>query len=180
MPEIAYTALGRNALLAGLVSHLAAIVVAMMTASGANRFFSIVFPFACLALALAAYVELKNRGGAPLTDWRFYVMAAVTVFPLLGPLIVLGLLYRIPKDGEQRDIAMSGLLPAMLRLRANVLVIFALVLILFLLFAVISSKNDPYFKRRIPNSQSQQSALNRGQYEPAMRIFMVVKGEASC
>jgi len=40
-PEIAYTGIGRNALFTGLISHVAAILVAMMSASGREHFFGI-------------------------------------------------------------------------------------------------------------------------------------------
>ncbi len=177
MPEIAYTPFGRNVLVAGLIVHVAAILVGMMSAAGADMFFKVVYPFSCLALIAGAYVELRHRGGRPLNAWRFYLIAMAAVFPVLGPLIVLCMIYSFPQGETEAQGNLSGLFPAMLKLRANVLMVFVLLILLFLLFAVISSKNDPYFKRR---TQSQQSALNMGQYEPAMRIFMVIKGEASC
>ena len=165
MPEIAYTTFGRNALLTGLISHVAAILVAMMSASGAELFFSIVFPFSCLVLVIGAYAELKNRGYYPLRDWRFYVIAAVSVFPLLGPLIVLGLLYSFQKSGQEARVRVSGLFSAIFRLKANTLVLFVLIIVLFLLFAVIHSRHDPYFKKRSQNRNLPQSVLAAGQHD---------------
>jgi hypothetical protein len=108
MPEIAYTAFGRNALLTGLISHVAAILVAMMSASGAKFFFGILFLFSCLALVVGAYAELKNRGYYPLRDWRLYVIAAATAFPVLGPFIVLGLPYSLQKSGQEAQYPMAA------------------------------------------------------------------------
>ena len=165
MPKIAYTTFGRNALLTGLISHVVAILVAMMSVSGAELFFSIVFPFSCLVLAVGAYAELKYRGYHPSRDWRFYVTAAVTVFPLLGPFIALGLLYSFQKSGQEELISVFSLFPAILRLKANALVIFVLIIFLLLLFAVIHSRHDSYFKRRALNGLLPQSVLAAGQHD---------------
>lgn len=173
MPEIAYTALGRNALVAGLISQVAAILVAMMTASGAGLFFSIVYLFSCLVFVIGAYAELKTRGCYPLRDWRFYVIAAVTVFPLLGPLIVLGLLYSLRISGQEAPVRLSGLFSATFRLKANALVLFLLIIVLFLLFAVIHSRHDPYFKRRALSALSPQAVLADGQLENFVRIARI-------
>ncbi|MFH2046521.1 MAG: hypothetical protein ABIK92_15395 [Pseudomonadota bacterium] len=154
MQEIAYTGFGRNTLVTGLLSHFATLLVAMMTVSGADLFFSITFPFSCFALAVAAYVELKHRGCHPLSSLRFYIILAMTVIPLLGPLIILGLLYSLKKSGQETRTGLSGLFSALLRLKANLLVLFVLILFLFLLFAVIHSRHDPYFKRRTLSSMS--------------------------
>ncbi len=165
MPEIAYTTFGRNALLIGLISHVAAILVAMTSASGGLLFFRIVFLFSCLVLVMGAYGELRNRGYNPLKDWRFHVIAALTVFPLLGPLIVSGLLYSLQKRGQEVRVRVSGLFSAIFRMKANALVLFVLIIALFLLFAVIHSRHDPYFKRRVLNGLSTQSVLVAEQHE---------------
>lgn len=180
MPDIAYTPFGRNALFTGLICHVAAILVGMMSAAGADIFFKVVYPFACLAFMAGAYVELRHRGGRPLSAWRFYLIAMASVFPVLGPFIVLCLIYSFPQDGANAHGNLSGLFPAMLKLRANALIVFVLLILLFLLFAVISSKHDPYFKRRISNSRSQQPVFNMSQCATATRIVMVIKGEAFC
>jgi hypothetical protein len=163
MPEIAYTSFGRNALFAGLISHVAAFLVAMLSASGTEHFFGIVFLLSCLFLMAGAYVELINRGYSPLKDWRFYVIAAVTVLPALGPLMVLGLLYSFRKSGQEKRVGLSGLFSALFRLRANVLVLFLLMVILFILFVVTNSQDDPYYKKRHRSYQSRnlpQSVLD--------------------
>jgi hypothetical protein len=162
MPEIASTALGRNAILAGLLSHAAAVLAATLSASGAEPFWGIVFPFSCLVLAIGAYGELTHRGYTPLRDWRFYAIAALTVFPLLGPLMALGLLYHLQKSGQTSPVGIAGLFPALFRLKANALVLFALLLALFLLFAVIHSRHDPYFKRRASDGPTPQSLSAAG------------------
>ena len=139
MPKIAYTTFGRNALLTGLISHVVAILVGMMSVSGTDVFFKIVYPFSWMLLLAGAYTELRHRGSRPLNTWRFYLIVFAFVFPILGPLIVIGLIYSSHESGRQPG-NLSGLFPAMLKLRANAL-------LLFLLFAVIHSKHDPYFKR---------------------------------
>jgi hypothetical protein len=166
MPEIAHTKIGRNALFSGLISHLAALLVAMLSSSGTDYFFSIVFPFSCLLLIAGAYAELKNRGYSPFKDWRFYLIAAVTVFPLLGPFIILGLLYRFQKSGQEKRIGLSGLFTALFRLKANVLVIFLLLVFLLILFVFTNSQDDPYYKKRHQSYQNRtlpQSILEASQ-----------------
>lgn len=177
MPEIAYTSIGRNTLFAGLISHIAAILVAMMSASGREHFFGGVFFLSFLLLVIGSFAELKNRGYRPLIEWRFYLLAAVTVLPLLGPLIILGLVYSIPKSGEEERVSLSGLLPAFFRLRANGLVLFLLIVFLFILFFSASRQDDPYFKKRYrndPGSNLPQSVLAAGlqkDYAQIVKIF---------
>ncbi len=140
MPEIARTAIGRNALVLGLIGHAAAILVGMLPATGSGAFFQIVYPFSCLALMAGAYAELNNLGCPPLTEWRFYLSAAASIVPVLGPCIVLGLLYSW--QGNDR---ITGILPAMLSLNANLLLVSALIIFLLLLFAFAHVQNDPYY-----------------------------------
>lgn len=176
MREIAYTSFGGNALAAGLICHFAAILVAMMSASGREYFFGVVFFFSCFLLVVGAFAELKNRGYRPMIEWRFYVIAAATVFPLLGPLIVLGLLYGIPKNGEVKCISLSGLLPAFFKLRANGLVLFLLIIFLFILFVFASRQDDPYFKKRYPNDPNRhlpKSVLAAGHHRDDVRIVKI-------
>ena len=174
MPEIAYTTFGRNALFTGLISHVAAVLVAMMSASGAELFFNIVFPFSCIVLVIGAYAELKYKGYHPLKNWRIYIITAATAFPLLGPLIIFGLLYSLRKSGQEVRVGIAGLFPAVLRLKANTLIIFVVMIILFLLFAVIHSRHDPYFKRHNPNSLSPKSVLAADQHENFSRIVKML------
>jgi hypothetical protein len=180
MPEIAYTTFGRNALVAGLTGHVAAILAGMMSASGTDIFFKVVYPFSCLAFMVGAYAELLHRGAHPFSTWRFYLIAMACVFPVLGPLIVFGLIYSFPRDDAKAQGNLAGLFPAILKLRANALMVFVLLIVLFFLFAVISGKNDPYFKRRVPDSGSHKPVLNMSQGETALRIVRVIKGETFC
>lgn len=167
MPDIAYTTIGRNALLTGLISHVTALLVAMMSVSGTEHFFSIVFIFSCFLLVVGIYAEWKHRGCCPFRDWRFYVMAAVTVLPVLGPLIVLVLLYSFQKSGQGKRAGMSDLFPALFRLQANGLVLFLLIVFLLILFVITNSQDDPYYKKRYRNYQKgnlPQSILDSSQY----------------
>jgi predicted membrane channel-forming protein YqfA (hemolysin III family) len=162
MPEIAYTSIGRNTLFAGLISHIAAILVAMMSASGREHFFCVVFFLSSIIFVAGAFAELKNRGYRPFLEWRLYVITAVTVLPLLGPLIILGLVYSMPKMGKEERVSLPGLLPASFRLRANGRVLFLLIVFLFILFFSASRQDDPYFKKRYrndPHSNLPQSVL---------------------
>jgi hypothetical protein len=138
----------------------------MMAASGTEHFFSIVFLFSCFLLIVGAYTELKHRGYYPLRDWRFYVIAAVTVLPVLGPFIVLGLLYNFQKSGQEKRVGMSSLFPAIFRLKANALVLFLLIVFLLVLFVVTNSQDEPYYKKRYRNYQNRnlpQSVLDASQ-----------------
>jgi uncharacterized membrane-anchored protein len=165
MREIAYTTFGRNALVCGLISHIAALLVGMATVAGGELYFTIIFPFSWFVLVLAAFAELKNRGYDPASDWQFYGMAVVTVIPLIGPFTLLVRLYRFQKSGPDDRVRAAGFFSAFLRLKANVLVMFVVIIILFLLFAVIQSRHDPYFKRRAPTNLSLQSIFVADQHK---------------
>ncbi len=176
MPEIAYTSIGRNMLFTGLISHVAAILVATMAASGRDHFFGFVYLFSCLLLVAGAFAELKKKGYRPLIEWRFYVIAALTVFPLLGPLMVLGLVYSIPKSGQEERVSLSGLLPAFFRFRANGVVLFLLMIFLFVLFLFASRQDDPYFKKRYRNDLGRnlpKSVLAAGHHRDYAQIAKI-------
>jgi hypothetical protein len=166
MPDIAYTPLGRNALFTGLIGHGAALLVGMMSASGGERFFGIVFPLACLALLLGGYAELKRVERRPWRDWRLYGIAAATVIPVLGPFVVLGLLFGFQRKAQGERVGPLGLFPALARLRANGLVLFLWIVFLVLLFVFTGSRDDPYFKRhRGPSGgNALQSLSDIGRY----------------
>lgn len=180
MRDIAYTTFGRNALAAGLICHVAAVLFGMMSASGADAFFKIIYPSSWMLLASGAYAELRHRGGRPLNTWQFYLILMAAVFPVLGPPVVLGLIYSFPRDGQETQGNLSGLFPAMLKLRANGWIILVLVILLFLLVAIIHSKNDPYFRRRVPKSLPPQSLLSTVRQETAPWIVIRIKGKESC
>lgn len=147
MREIAYTTFGRNALFAGLISHVAALISAMMSDAGANDFFSMVYPFYWAAFILGVYIELRNRGYRPLGNWRFYIIAVASVFPVIGLLTVFFMLYSLQGDKNVEQFKLWGMFTSVLRLRANLLVIFFFITILFALFAITLQQNDPYFKK---------------------------------
>ena len=146
MPLIAYTKTGNTCLVAGLITHAAALLVGMMTVAGAGAFFQITYVSSCVLIAAGGFAELCHRQMPPLRGWRFYIMAAATVFPVLGPLMVLALIYSSPWDDAQAySPGLSGFFAAVRHLKANAAVVVLLLLILLLLFAVLDSRIDPYF-----------------------------------
>jgi|WetSurMetagenome_2_1015567.scaffolds.fasta_scaffold128022_3 hypothetical protein len=168
MPEIAYTNIGRNALFAGLICHIAAFLVGMLSASGMDCFFCIVFFLSCFFLVAGAYAELKQRGCRPLRAWRFHVSVVVAALPLLGPFIVFALLYDFQKSGQEKRGGLFGLFPAIFRLKANVLVISLLLVLLVILFVFTNSRDDPYYKKRdryYRNGNLPQSLSDAGHYK---------------
>ena len=157
MREIAGTVFGQNVLMAGLICHCAAIVCAMIPDFGGDYFFRIVYPISCLMLAAGTYAEIKAAGHPPFKGWRWYAAAALTVLPLAGPPIILAIIYCI-RSGRK----LTGIVPAILRMRANLLLVFVLLLLLFLLFAFLSMQHDPYFKRQMPASYRVSGIVNGG------------------
>ncbi|MHB8108623.1 MAG: hypothetical protein ACYDHW_01160 [Syntrophorhabdaceae bacterium] len=147
MPEIAYTTIGRNSLFLGLISHIAAILVAMMP-SGAAQFFTVVFPISCLFLIVAVHTELKHRGSHPFKQWLFYAAAAATIFPLIGPALVLAFLYSFQESKSSIGRKIFGFIWAVFRLKANMLLGFALILILLVLFFFTTSRSERYHKNK--------------------------------
>lgn len=165
MPEIAYTTVGRNALFVGLISHFTAILGGMIPASGDN-YFQVVFLFSCLSLIVGAYVELKHRGSHPFKEGLFYTISAVTVLPLIGPIITMGLLYGSQRAEQRGGIIISGFFSALFRIKANILIIFLLGTLLCALFILPNSKDEPYYKKKYQNRQNRhvsQAIFTAGQ-----------------
>lgn len=145
--EIAYLTFGRNALIASLISHIAALLAGMMSGADVNGFSSVLYLFSWAAFILGVYIELKNRGYAPLGDWRFFLCAIVNILPVLGPLAGLFMLYALQGDKDVEGFKIWDMVVSLMRLRANLLVIFLLVATIFALFALALQQNDAYFKK---------------------------------
>lgn len=162
MHEMARSAFGRNALTAGLICHLAAILAGMLSASGGDAFFKMVYPVSWMLLTAGGFAELRHRGIVPLKGWRFYLMALSGVFPVLGPLLVMRLIYSASgNDAETGNL--TGLFSAMLKLRANGLLILVLILSLFVLFVFLHAGSDAYFQKRYPpGSAGLQTTVENG------------------
>jgi hypothetical protein len=128
----------------------------MLAASGTELFFKIVYLASWAALNAGVFVELKYRGRRPARDWRCYLIAAASLLPLLGPLLLLGFVYR-RQEGQS---GLSGLFPAMLQLRANALLVFILLILIFLFFALIRSRHDPYFRKIRSQALSADAAIS--------------------
>jgi hypothetical protein len=166
MPEIAYTTIGRNSLFLGLISHITAILVVMMP-SGTTQFFTIVFPISCLFLIVAVHTELKHRGYHPFKQWLLYAAAAATIFPLIGPLLVLAFLYSFQESKSGICKKIFGFIWAVFRLKANMLLGFALIVMLLVLFFFTTSRSERYYKNKslLENSSiianQEETSLNK-------------------
>lgn len=147
MPLIACTKIGNDCLVAGLITHAAALLVGMMTVASAESFFKITYLVSCVFIAAGGFAELCHRQMPPLKGWRFYILAAATVFPVLGPLLVLALIYSSPWDGGRTyGPGLHGFFAAIRKLKASAAVVVLLLILLFILFAVLAGRSDPYFK----------------------------------
>ena len=166
MPLIAYTKTGNNCLVAGLISHAAALFVGMMMVAGAEAFFQITYILAWVLLVSGSFAELRHRGVRPFKARRFYLTALAAVVPVLGPLVVLGLIYNCSEDGRAGQADLPGFFRSLWRLRTNALMVFALLVLLLLLFVFLSSREDPYFQkhRRI------ETGSISGQMEPFIKM----------
>lgn len=126
---------------------MTAVIVSMMSVVGAGSYFLFDYLFSCIFFSAGVYSEMRYRDCHPSKDKRFFLMTAVSVFPVLGPLIIFIMLYKIPRKGELADKGFTGFLKAILQLKANLLVVFLLFILLFFIFAIINIRSDPYFIR---------------------------------
>ncbi|MBF0329644.1 MAG: hypothetical protein HQL10_10845 [Nitrospirae bacterium] len=157
MQEIGHTAFGRNALAIGLLGHVAALIVSIMTVSGAGTFFIIVFTLSCIFSVAGTFTELYFRGFRFLDDLKFYLLAVAVVFPFIGPIIVMCFLYSLQRKGEKIHFDFPGFIRLLSRLKANMLLVFVFLIFLFILFAFIHGATDPYFKKRQQNKDKSQT-----------------------
>lgn len=154
MKEIAYSSFASNALVIGLISHISALLIGMIPASGSGRLFLILYLFYWVLFLCAAGVELRGRSDRPFGNAGFYIMAGAAILPALGPFIVLRMLYQIQgaTDIKQR----GGFVSSIFRLRANLLLVFLMMAVVFMLFAVLVSRDSPYFQRTKMKAAAQQ------------------------
>jgi hypothetical protein len=145
--EVAYTPIGRNALFVALVTHAAALFLAMTGLPGVVSWFYSLYLSGWALLIVGLHAELRDRGYRPVRDYRFYLLAFLAIFPIVGPLVALIALSLMTGIGKETPFSFFGMIASFLRLRANSIVILLSVLLLFALFAFIYSSRDPYFKR---------------------------------
>jgi len=145
MPEIAYSSFASNALVVGLISHIGALLIGMIPASGSECLFLILYLLYFILFFCAAYKELHDRGYHPIRNKGFYIVMIGAVLPVMGPFFVFRMLY---KRHDATDIKRpQGFISSILKLRANMLLVFLFIVIIFILFAFLIMKDDPYFKR---------------------------------
>ncbi|MCE5312677.1 MAG: hypothetical protein LLF86_05940 [Nitrospiraceae bacterium] len=135
----------KNALAVGITGHIIAVLVSMITVAGADAFFSIVYPFAWIAIVIGIYAALKARANAPLRSLRFYAASAAALIPLAG-LVAAILLLRHGTGSSHKP-------------RSSTIVIVIFIILLMLLFVITSKQHDPYFKKYgTPTVHAKQAA----------------------
>ena len=157
--EVAYTSLGRNVLFLGLVTHVAALFLAMTPDFGVRFYFYSLYIFCWVLLIVGLYAELHDRAYRPSGDYRFYLLSLLAIFPIVGPLMTLIGLYSMTGAGEKAPFSFFGMIASFLRLRANSIVILLFLLLLSALFVFIYSTHDPYFKRARGNRVSSMGRI---------------------
>lgn len=143
--EIAYTTFGRNALFIGLVSHVAALISAMISNAATFNFFILTYSFYWSAFIFGTYGEVKNRGYSPFRNCIFYIIASAAVLPVAGPLTAFIILYSRQGDRNAKQFTLWGMFASVMRLRANLSVLFLFIVILFVLFVLTLRQHDVYF-----------------------------------
>ncbi len=157
---------GGNAIVAGLILHSTALLLAMMPAAGADLLFVLLYPCSWIALVFGAFRELRGRGLAPVRLRRFYLIAGAAIVPFFGPLIALGVL-RSVRGGAGQGNAGAPLSGAAGGFRANIVVVIIVIAMLLLIFAVLVT-TDPYFKR-IPERRERSAPRESREYPEGSR-----------
>lgn len=145
--EVAYTPIGRNLLFIGLLTHLGALFLAMTGLPGIDSHLYFLYISFWLLLIVGLYTELLDRGYRPARDYRFYLLALLAIYPVVGPLTTFMALYLLAGPGKKAPFSISGMIGSFFRLRASGSFLLLTLLLLFALFAFIYSTHDPYFKR---------------------------------
>ncbi|MDI6743296.1 MAG: hypothetical protein QMD11_11240 [Smithella sp.] len=169
MKEIVYSSFASNALVIGLISHIGALLIGMIPASGSGRLFLILYLFYWVLFLCAAGVELRGRAYRPSVNAGFYIMAGAAMLPVLGPFIVLRMLYKMQ---DATDIKQpGGFVSSIFRLRANLLLVFLIMAIIFILFTVLVSRDNPYFQRSKMNDVTKQEQQVPLLYKTGIGMF---------
>jgi hypothetical protein len=121
----------------------------MMSVGAYHDFISRTYLFYWSVFIPGIYTELKNRGCRPFGNWRFYIIAASAVLPIIGPVTAFFMLYSFQGDRNVEQFKLYGMFTSVLRLRANLLVLSFIILILFVLFAYTLRQHDAYFRRAL-------------------------------
>jgi hypothetical protein len=145
--DVAYTAVGRNLLFVGLVTHVAALFLSMTPDFGIRSYFYFLY-LSSWALSVAGlFLEMRDRGYRPAREVRFLLLSLVALLPFIGPLTAWIALYLLAGTRKTTPFSLFGMIASFFRLRASGAVLLITLLLLSALFAFIYSTHDPYFKR---------------------------------
>jgi hypothetical protein len=145
--EVAYTPIGRNVLFVGLITHVAALFLAMTGLPGVRSWYYFLHISCWVLLVVGLYAELYDREYRPAREYRYYLLSILAIVPIVGPLMTLIALYLMTGGGKEAPFSFFGMIASFLRLRANSIVILLSLLLLSALFVFLYSSHDPYFKR---------------------------------
>ena len=139
---IAKTVIGNNVIGIGLITHLTAIIIAMIPLQGTDTFITSIYVTGSLLISLGVFIELYDKQENIFKNWHFYAASALSLLAFIGPLFSCWILYIL---NEEKNISVGGFITSLLALKVHPVILLILSITIGISLTILFQQNDPYF-----------------------------------
>lgn len=149
---IVKTNIGNNAFGLGLLTHIAAITVAMVPFGDTNTFITSVYILGSLLISIAIFSELLYHQKSVLKSWHFYAASALSLLAFIGPLFSCWILYTVSEEEKSKK-SVGKFITSLLSLKIHPALLFFWLIAAMVSTSVFVRDNDPYFTHQISKTK---------------------------
>lgn len=147
---IAKTVIGNNALGLGLITHIMAIIIAMIPFQGTDSVITYTYVAGSLLLSIGIFIELVDKQESVLKNWHFYAASALSLLAFIGPLFSCWILYAMSDEINKQPKTAGGFITALFALKIHPIVLLIWSITIATALATAVQQHDPYFLHLTP------------------------------
>lgn len=146
---IAKTFIGNNALALGLLTHITAIIIAMIPLGETGQSVFSVYIFGTFLISIGIFNELRNHQKTVLKHWHFYAASILSLLAVIGPLFSCWILYTFSEKETSRK-SVGGFIVSLLTLKIYPIVLLIWSIAIAFGVSLLFRQYDPYFSHLNP------------------------------
>lgn len=148
---LARTTIGNNALGLGLMTHIMAVVIAMIPSAANDIFIFSAYMIGSFLLSLGIFLELFEMQKNVLRHWHFYVAAILSLLAFIGPIFSCWILYLLNEKETHEQKTAGNFISALFAIKVHPIALFIWSISIVITLSLLIPLNDPYFSRSISN-----------------------------
>jgi cell division protein FtsW (lipid II flippase) len=145
---IAKTFAGNNLLGLGLISHVTAIIIAMVPFQETESL--IAYLMGSLLLSLAILIELLGHQESVFKNWHFYAASILSLLAVIGPIFACWILYILSDEENKHPKTAGGFITSIFALKVHPIALLIWTIAIIIPLAILAQQYDPYFSHSIP------------------------------